>query len=625
VAGAVILALLLLDYLLAPHLLDARANELNIPDQNEGPSWAHWLGTDGLGRDILARTLVGAHISLEIAVGSACLAVVIGTTLGVATATITRHARQVVARAIDTMIAFPALILVIFIGTIFKPGAVGAMIGVGLAASFRFARLVSNLALAIGGRDFIAAARVVGARRLRLMYRHILPNIAEPLLVAAAFILSFGLIANAGLSFLGLGVQPPEYDWGQLLTEGVKTLYSNPAAALGPAAAISIAALGFGFFGEALARATNPLLWTPDRDGTSVPAAGWSSTEKKDDPGGMVASEPAAQGGGGWNTFLSVRDLTVTFPGPQGPVDVVAGVSFVVPRGGVLGIVGESGSGKTMTALATAQLVPYPGTVTGGISVDGRDLTMMTKRELDGLLGAEVGMVFQDPLSALNPALTIGRQLTEAVRVHRGLTRRDATTRALGLLEEVHIPNPRRQMNRYPHEFSGGMRQRAMIAMRLMTDPQLLICDEPTTALDVTVQAQIMDVLNEVNQRHKTAIVLISHNLPLVAQNCERVLVMYGGRVVEDLSRAELRAEPLHPYTQALLAAAPDRDEVSTVQRPSIPSEVSSTDHVLRGCAFHARCPLAISRCSHERPPLRRLPTGRRLACHVSGTSTPPD
>jgi peptide/nickel transport system permease protein len=303
----------------------------------------------------------------------------------------------------------------------------------------------------------------------------------------------------------------------------------------------------------------------------------------------------------------------------------VKGLTFSVGKGEMLGIVGESGSGKTMTAMAIAQLTPYPGRVEGTLELHGQSLSGLSRSKLAKLMGTEVAVVFQNPMAALNPALTIGRQLVESARRHRGLSRKEAAALAERRLTEVHIPSARRQMRRYPHEFSGGMRQRALIAMGLMNEPSLLIADEPTTALDVTIQAQIMDLLREVNETHGTAVILISHNLALVSHNCDRVLVMYAGRIVEDVDVEQLRTNPQHPYTRALVASVPELGHERGKVLEYIPGEQADIANPPPGCPYHPRCPLAVARCRTERPHLltRTGEGAHRVACHVANSGVP--
>jgi peptide/nickel transport system permease protein len=616
ILGLAIVVLIALVAVFAPIFLHHAANTSDFNHLNERSSWSHPLGRDGLGRDLLARLLVATRLSMGLALSAAGIALGIGILLGSTTALVGRRLRPVLLRTIETMVSFPVLLTAIFVSVIIGRGTTGAVVGVGVALSFGLSRITAALALSVGGREYINAGRVLGLGRPRLMFRYILPNIAEPLVVATSIAVSSSIVNVSALSFLGLGVQAPAFDWGQMLTDGVKEIYLLPAAALGPMIAIAVSALAFGFTGEALARALNPLLWT---SGARLPKPGANDVDGR--PGGAANTNgliPRVAEASPSEHALDVRDLVVTFPGPAGPIEVVKGVTFSIRAGEVVGIVGESGCGKTMTALAVAQLTPYPGQANGTVTLHGKNLKQLSKRELDRLLGTDLAVVFQDPMSSLNPALRIGTQLTHAVRVHRGLGRRAAMQLAARSLREVHIPSAERQLSRYPHEFSGGMRQRAMIARGLMKEPSLLVADEPTTALDVSVQAQIMDLLEEVNTNHETAVIFISHNLALVSQNCNRVLVMYAGRIVEEIAADQLATDPLHPYTRALLGAVPELGQSRDEPLAQISGEVPDIGSPPKGCPYHPRCPLAVDRCSVELPPLLARPEGRRVACHVA-------
>jgi peptide/nickel transport system permease protein len=608
-----------------PIFLKARSER---PDYNAlyGPvTWAHPLGTDGLGRDLLARLFVASRLSLELGLAAASIGIGLGILFGMSTALSPARVRPFALRLIDTLLSFPAILTAIFVGSIVGLGATGAVLGVGIALMTPIARLTSTLALSIGGREYVNAARVAGVKRARVMFRYVLPNIAEPLIVSFSITVSSSILFISALSFLGLGVQSPQYDWGSLLTDGVKAIYLVPASALGPAVAIALTALTFSFAGEAVARAFNPLLWTPGsgrrrhRSGaTALMLQGPATAPELD-----VADEPtaAARVDPADEPALVVKDLKVLFPGEDGPIEIVKGVSFTVKKGEIVGIVGESGSGKTMTALALARLVPYPGVVDGSVTLQGEDLSLLSRRRLSKYLAHELAFVFQDPSSSLNPALKIGAQMTMATRVHQKLRRGAAYALAKRRLGEVHIGAAARQLGRYPHELSGGMRQRVMIATSLMAEPSVLIADEPTTALDVTVQAQIMDLFAEINATHRNAaIIFISHNLALVSQNCDRVLVMYAGRVVEDLDADQLRSDPMHPYTRALLGAVPKIGQSRDEALEFIPGETPDIVNPPSGCPYHPRCPLAIERCTVELPALITHPDarGRRVACHVA-------
>jgi oligopeptide/dipeptide ABC transporter ATP-binding protein len=621
VFGLVIVGLIALLAVIAPMVLNHYATTDNFSATSRGPSWSHLIGTDPLGRDLMARLLVAARLSLEVALAASVIALALGIAVGAAVSLVGPRFRPVIMRTIETAVSFPVLLTAIVVSVIVARGTLGPIVGVGIALSFGMMRVTATLTLAVAGREYINAARVLGVGKARLLFRYVLANIAEPLIIYMSLIVSVAIVTISALSFLGLGIQPPRWDWGGLLSDGIKGIYIHPVAALGPAIAIAVTAIGFGFFGEGLARALNPLLWTSTQIGDK-PAPEQSRTVETPLPStgpvelaeAVEGAPPAAPDG----RTLVVRDLVVTFPGPNGPIEVVKGVSFAIPAGKVVGVVGESGSGKTMTALAVAQLIPYPGEVQGTVELGGTNLARASKAELDKLLGDDVAVVFQDPMSSLNPALRIGTQLTGAVRVHDRLGKAEANALAVRTLSEVHIPAAERQLGRYPHELSGGMRQRAMIARGLMKQPTLLVADEPTTALDVSVQAQIMDLIDEINDVHHTAILFISHNLALVSQNCDRVLVMYAGRIVEDLDSSQLRVSAMHPYTRALLEAVPELGQDRDVPLAQIPGEVPDIGNPPPGCPFHPRCPLAISRCSTELPPLRTWVDGRRVACHVA-------
>ena len=323
--------------------------------------------------------------------------------------------------------------------------------------------------------------------------------------------------------------------------------------------------------------------------------------------------------------LLDVRGLDVSFPGPDRTVHAVQGLDFGVAAGETVGIVGESGSGKSTTALALMGMLPGSGRVTGGrVLLEGRDLASATPGELRGLRGRRISMVFQDPLSALNPVLTIGRHLDEALRAHRSGDRRARRARALELLGLVGITDPAARLDDHPHQFSGGQRQRVMIALALANEPAVLVADEPTTALDATVQEQILDLLDQVNRETGTAIVLITHNLGVVARSCRRTLVMYAGRIVEDGPTEQVLRDPQHPYTAGLLAAVPRIDAPSGSRLRGVPGGAPDLSLPLAGCSFAARCAAADDRCRSQRPEPAATADGTRAACWHPGPAAPP-
>jgi peptide/nickel transport system ATP-binding protein len=317
--------------------------------------------------------------------------------------------------------------------------------------------------------------------------------------------------------------------------------------------------------------------------------------------------------------ILDISGLKVHFRTDDGWVRAVDGVDIGVDRGETVCIVGESGCGKTVTAKTVLKLIDMPPgrIVAGSIMWQGRDLVPATPAQMRAIRAKEIGFIFQEPMTSLNPVYTVGHQIAEAVRQHEGLSRRAAMDRAAEMLALVHIPNARGRVNDYPHQFSGGMRQRVMIAMALSCNPKLVIADEPTTALDVTIQAQILDLLEEMKTRLGTAVLLITHAMGVVAENAQRVIVMYAGKVVEEAPVGPLFARPLHPYTQGLIRSIPRLDLAATEHRrlEAIPGTVPSLLHPPPGCRFAARCRHATEECRAAEPPLRELSAGHKVAC----------
>ncbi|MGI8867420.1 MAG: dipeptide/oligopeptide/nickel ABC transporter permease/ATP-binding protein [Mycobacteriales bacterium] len=611
--AALLLALLVLLAVAAPVLLHAKASAVDVNALQQGVSGTHWLGTDNLGRDVLARALVATRLSLELAVLAALIGTLAGVLLGALPGVLGRRLGRLLVAVIDLLVAFPGLLLALFLAVVFGVGARGAVLAIGIALMPGFARLTHTLSASVIGSDYVAAARILGVRRRRLLLRHVLPNIAEPLIINATVAVGVSLLSFAGLSFLGFGVQAPDYDWGRMLNEGLSRIYVNPAAALAPGVAVVIAGIAFNLAGDAAARSLGERGAIMRRLPAAVREVVPPRTQAVVAP--SVSSEVPV---------LRIESLSVRFATAAGEIAPVADVSFSIAPGEIVGVVGESGSGKSLTAAAIADLVPHPGMIdAASIELLGHDLTRLSPGTRGELLGRALAMVFQDPMSALNPALRVGRQLAEVAEVHDGAGRREARERAVQRLRAVRIPAPQRRARQYPHEFSGGMRQRAVIGMGLMLDPALILADEPTTALDLTVQRQILALLRRVRDEHGTAVLLISHDIAVITELADRVLVMYAGRIVETLPADELRTAARHPYTRALVASVPeltvarDRPLATIAGRPPEPAAMPP------GCAFAPRCAFTDHQCITDRPPLAALPDGltdghvdgRQLAC----------
>ncbi|WP_214405528.1 ABC transporter ATP-binding protein [Pseudonocardia lacus] len=313
--------------------------------------------------------------------------------------------------------------------------------------------------------------------------------------------------------------------------------------------------------------------------------------------------------------LLEVDDLHVEFSTADGPVEAVAGVSFTVGAEETVAVVGESGSGKSVTALAVLKLLDGGRISRGQVRFDGKDLAPLNPKAMRKVRGNDIAMIFQDPMTSLDPLYSVGHQIVEALRLHRRVTKRAARERAVELLEQVGMPDPRRRLASYPHQLSGGQRQRVMIAIALACSPRLLIADEPTTALDVTIEAQILELLHDLQREYRTAMLLVTHDMGVVAETADRVVVFYGGQVVEQGPTAQVLRNPQHPYTAALLAAIPHPDSAKERQLPAIPGAVPALRDMPAGCRFNPRCAMAWEACTHEVPPLYELPGGRTSRC----------
>lgn len=316
-------------------------------------------------------------------------------------------------------------------------------------------------------------------------------------------------------------------------------------------------------------------------------------------------------------SLLEINNLFTRFSTPDGEVAAVNDVSFTMEKGETLGIVGESGSGKSQLVLSIMNLLASNGSLSGSIKLDGRELVGLAPKELNSIRGNRIAMIFQDPMTCLNGYLTIARQMTEVLTLHQGMDYKTAKKQCIDMLDAVHIPDATNRINRYPHEFSGGMRQRVMIAMALLCKPDLLIADEPTTALDVTVQAQIVDLMNELKSEMDMSIIMITHDLGVIAGISDNVMVMYGGRMYEYAKVHELFSKPLHPYTRGLLRSVPRLDTAGTQQLTSIPGNPPNLQHLPTGCAFEERCEEHLPHCKQERPLLQAYSPDHLYACHL--------
>ncbi|MBK1657023.1 dipeptide/oligopeptide/nickel ABC transporter permease/ATP-binding protein [Paracraurococcus ruber] len=557
-----------------------------------GPMPGSPLGRDEFGRDVLSRLVWGARASLTVAFASAAIACVVGTLLGLLGGWFRGLGEFFAVRSMDVLLCFPPVLLALLVVTLLGPGS-GTLILV-LAALYLpgFVRVTWAEVLSARSHDYVEAVRALGAPTHRILLRTVLPNIAGPVLVQLSLAVASAVVLESGLSFLGLGVVPPEPSWGLMIRGARGTMAQAPLLLLWPCLALSLTILAMNLLCDALRDAADP---------RTAPAAPPRWVDRLL-PG--LLPPPRA------DAVLSMQGLTIEIVTPRGTIRPVEDVSLSVRAGETLAVVGESGSGKSLTALAAMGLLPPAARpVAGAAWFQGRDLLRLEEAEHRRLRGSAIAMVFQDPMSSLNPVHRIGDQVAEAIRAHQPLSARAARARAVDLLRRTGIADPDRRARAFPHELSGGMRQRVMIAMAIANRPALLIADEPTTALDVTVQAQILDLLAGLQRETGMALVFITHNLGVVAEIADRVTVLYAGQVVEEGTVAEVFGAPLHPYTAALLAAVPEGDGMAA----GIPGTVPPPQDLPPGCRFAPRCPHAAPAC--DAPQLLAERAGRAVRC----------
>ncbi|MFD5950306.1 dipeptide/oligopeptide/nickel ABC transporter permease/ATP-binding protein [Streptomyces collinus] len=611
-AAALALVLVALCAVLGPLLAADLATRQNLRAPDRPPfsldhGWAFVLGSDSLGRPVAARLVTAAGTTLTVAVPAVLCSLAVGSVWGMWAGYHGGWRENVSLRVADVILSFPSLLLAVVVLYVFSPSAASLVLVLAVARIPVYLRTARAEAAQLRGRLFMDAARTFGTGGWAAIRRHVAPSVLPTLLTVAALDFCFVMLAESSLSFLGIGIQPPDVSWGLMVAQGRQELQSAWWIAFFPGLAIVITTVSATVLASWVRLTADPgQRWREALGRTAVRRPGRERERTAAESGTGTASA----------AVLAVENLSVDVHTPAGPVQVVRGVDFTVRSGETLALLGESGCGKSMTAHAVAGLLDPVAEVTGGqVRLDGVNLLGLGPRARRRLAGPHLAMVFQDALSALNPVLTVGTQLAEPFRIHEGMSRRAARARAVELMERVGIPEAHSRADAYPHQFSGGMRQRLLIATAVALRPKVLIADEPTTALDVTVQAQIMDLLSELRGEQRTALVLITHHLGLAAEHADRVAVMYAGAVVETGPVAEVFSRPHHPYTRGLLESVPAEQHRGARLR-SIPGGPPEPGAVPEGCAFRTRCPLARERCATHRPALTGTGAGRSAACH---------
>jgi peptide/nickel transport system permease protein len=592
------LLLMIVCAIFAPSIAPHDPNAQNLAQTSAGISSSHWFGTDDLGRDVLSRLIYGAQSSMQVTFETVGLALVLALVIGLAAGFNGGWLDYLLMRATDAGLAFPPLVLALAVVAVLGTSVNDTSLALAIVFAPGFARFVRGQTLAVKEESFVEASHSIGSSPMRIVIVRILPNVMTGLVVGVAIALGSALLAESGLAFLGLGPPPPSASWGSMLREGYDTvLFTHPWALVPAGLTIALTVLAFNTIGDSLRDNLSGATTKSRRQRGVKRQRGITAVARPAQP---TPTEAVSQSNG-LPALLEVRDLSVEFETDAGRVRVVDGVSFDVAAGEILGLVGESGSGKTVSSLAILRLLPSPPAhiVGGSIRFSGRDLLDMDFDELRRIRGGDIAVVFQDPLASLDPSFTVGYQLVEAIRLHERLSRSASRDRAARLLESVHIPDPAQRLSAYPHQLSGGMRQRVMIAMALSCHPRLLIADEPTTALDVTVQAQIVELLNELRKTEGLAVLFVTHDLALISELSDEVAVMYAGQVVEHAATADLFAHPRHPYTAALLAATPGIRGPADRQA-LIAGQVPLAGQFPSGCRFHPRCAYAEESCRSE-------------------------
>ncbi len=575
--GGILLLIIITLSILAPILPLKEPNITNTADRFMVPfEGGHILGTDHLGRDLLSRLLWGTQLSLAVGFAAAFIAATFGSILGAIAGFYGQKTDNIIMRFIDMLMAFPYILLALAIVAALGPGLFNALIAVALVNIPFFARNIRGVTVTLANKEFIEAARLSGMSNFRILIVEIFPNLLPMIVIAMSTTVGWMILETAGLSFLGLGSQPPQADLGSMLGEARSALITNPHTSFVPGIMIFCIVMGINLFGDGVRDALDPRL----KKGSLIRPLPQTIYE-----GGDTQPQPSTK-------LLSVQNLSTQFHVNQDIYQSSNDVSFEIQEGECLGLIGESGSGKSVTALSITSLVASPPGVIkkGSVNYKNQNLLALPYEELRSIRGNKISYIFQDPLTTLHPLHTIGDQLLEALNAHDSkLSASESISKAKELLKSVQIPNPDNVWDVYPHQLSGGMRQRVCIAMALINDPELIIADEPTTALDVTVQAQILNILNSLRKERKLSILFISHDFGVISQLCDRVIVMYAGSIVEEGPVKNIMQQAAHPYTSELIKCVPQLGNKEHALY-SIPGNPPSLNQLPEGCAFANRC-----------------------------------
>ncbi|TNB47449.1 dipeptide/oligopeptide/nickel ABC transporter permease/ATP-binding protein [Martelella lutilitoris] len=602
-AGLIVFAIIVVIALAAP-ILPLQPPNVTDPAVRLSPplTEGHLLGTDALGRDLLSRLIWGTRVSLAVGVSATLIAAFFGSLIGLVAGYAGGRTDNILMRGIDMVMAFPYILLALAIVAVLGPGLLNALYAIAVVNIPFFARNIRGMTLGLSRREFVDAARLSGKSHFSILFGEVLPNVLPVIIITMSTTIGWMILETAGLSFLGLGAQPPQADLGSMLGDGRKVLFTDAYVSMVPGLMIFALVMSINLLGDGIRDVLDPRL----KSGALARPGARTAVKRESVPDRGQTPQ----------TVLDVQEMRTEFHIGGSIYKAVGGVDLYMRQGECVGLVGESGSGKSVTAMSLMGLVPTPpGRIAGGAAwLDSEDLFAASDERIRQLRGGDVSHVFQDPLSTLHPLFTVGDQLIEAIQAHQPLSRQQARDKATALLESVRIPNAGERLKAFPHELSGGMRQRISIAMALANDAKVIIADEPTTALDVTVQAQILELMNGLRKERNTAILFITHDFGVVSAICDRVAVMYAGRIVETGTTEEILDRPAHPYTAKLIECVPvlgepDRRLDAIEGRPPVVNNLPD------GCAFADRCPFVQDDCRSGDIAMTELGEERGVRC----------
>lgn len=570
------------------------ANEQDLSQTLAAPSMNHLLGTDNLGRDIFSRLLFGGRISLLSVLLATAVALALGGAFGLVAGYVSGAVDAVVSAAADILMSIPVVVILLSIAAVTSRNTVVLMLAVGVLMSASVFRVFRAATLEVRQELYVTAARTSGLGDVAILRRHVLPRLGALVFVQMAVISSIALIVQVGLGFLSIDVRPPAPSWGNMVAAASQTMYTSVWPLVSPGLVIALTVLAFSLVGDAAQQS---------RTGrTRQIGLGGGATRVAPRPEATAADHDSVSGADtvyvtDQSSLLTLRNVTVSVPTGNGHmVDLIDHVSIDLNAGEIVGLVGESGAGKSITARSILGIAAKGSEVSGSITYRGTELLGASEADLASVRGKEIAFIGQDPMVSLSPLMRVGTQLSEAVRTHRGISKTEAKTVAHELLTLVRIPDPEKVARLYPHQISGGMAQRIVIAMALAGDPSILIADEPTTALDVSVQMQILDLLRSLQTERGLAVLLVTHDWGVVADICDRAVVMYAGQVVEEAPVDEIFYRSQHPYSFALRAADPHSQRAGN-RLVTIAGQVPPPDDRPIGCRFASRCEFAVEVC----------------------------